>query len=304
MTTANTDLVQLGDAMKYVGPVAKQAGYSLEETVAAVQLLSNAGIQADMAGTTLRGAILSVTDPSAEARELLAELGVSILDAQGDMRPLADIIDDMNRALEGLGSGQKLGIIGRVFDARQAAGFAELMSQGGDRLRQAIKALEDSEGTAARIAGTQLDTLYGAFLLFTSALEGVAITIGEVLAPILRDWGARMTVAANALRRLIDNNREFVATLAKRARICSRRPSEKHPSSFTTHSRRRGRSAAQELSNHLNHLKMHMGTHPLHLSGNARNKTAVCARPNPTCQRPTLTPHLPSCAHCLATPES
>jgi TP901 family phage tail tape measure protein len=60
MTTANTDLVQLGDAMKYVGPVAKQAGYSLEETVAAVQLLSNAGIQADMAGTTLRGAILSL----------------------------------------------------------------------------------------------------------------------------------------------------------------------------------------------------------------------------------------------------
>ncbi len=45
-TSANTDLVQLGQAMKFVGPVAKAAGVSFEETAAAVGLLGNAGIQA------------------------------------------------------------------------------------------------------------------------------------------------------------------------------------------------------------------------------------------------------------------
>ena len=44
-----------GDAFKFVGPVAKSAGIRLEEVTAAIQLLSNAGIQGEMAGTTLRG---------------------------------------------------------------------------------------------------------------------------------------------------------------------------------------------------------------------------------------------------------
>ena len=72
MTTANTDLPMLGDAMKYVGPIAKNAGLALEEIVAAVQLLSNAGIQGEMAGTTLRGMLAVADQPQrrgqAEAR--------------------------------------------------------------------------------------------------------------------------------------------------------------------------------------------------------------------------------------------
>ena len=89
MTTANTDLTQLGDAMKYIGPIAKSAGLEFEEVTAAVQLLSNAGIQAEMAGTVLRGMLLQLTSPSKEAADTLQELGVSVVDAQGGARPLA-----------------------------------------------------------------------------------------------------------------------------------------------------------------------------------------------------------------------
>src|SRR5690606_21948473 len=120
MTSANTDLEMLGDAMKFVGPIAKSAGRSLEETVAIIQALSNAGIQAERAGTTLRGILLSLTSPSAEAEKELQKLGVRINDAQGNVRPLADIIDDLNGSLAGLGSGEKLGILGKIFPARQA----------------------------------------------------------------------------------------------------------------------------------------------------------------------------------------
>ncbi len=179
MTTANTDLGQLGDAMKFVGPVAKSAGRGLEEIVAAIQLLSNAGIQGEMAGTTLRGVLLALTSPSKEAAEQLKAMGVRVLDAQGNVRALADIIDDMNKAMQGLGGGQKLEIIGRIFDARQAAGFAELLAQGGDRLRAFTNALGESQGVAEKIADIQLDTLTGDVTILTSALEGLRIAIGE-----------------------------------------------------------------------------------------------------------------------------
>ena len=88
MTTANTDLTMLGDAFKFVGPMAKTAGVSLEEITAAIQLLSNAGIQGEMAGSTLRGMLLALTSPSAEAERELKRLGVRVVDERGQ-RPSA-----------------------------------------------------------------------------------------------------------------------------------------------------------------------------------------------------------------------
>ena len=104
MTTANTDLTMLGDAFKFVGPMAKTAGVSLEEITAAIQLLSNAGIQGEMAGTTLRGMLLSLTSPSSEAKRELDRLGVSIIDSAGNVRGLAAIIGDLESSLSGAGS--------------------------------------------------------------------------------------------------------------------------------------------------------------------------------------------------------
>ncbi|MEP0846074.1 MAG: phage tail tape measure protein [Phycisphaerae bacterium] len=210
MTTANTDLRQIGDAFKYLGPVAKAAGLSLEETTAAIQILSNAGIQADMAGTTLRGAILSLTQPSAEAKKKLAELGVSTMDSAGNFRGLADIIDDMNAGLAGMGSGKRLEAIGTIFDARQAAGFAELLTQGGERLRQFTAALGSAGGTAERIAQTQLNTLTGTTVILTSALEGLGISVGEAFSGVLRVAIGQVTKFVNALNQWVRANPDLV----------------------------------------------------------------------------------------------
>lgn len=210
MTTANTDLRQLGDAMKYVGPVAKTAGLSIEETVAAVQLLSNAGIQADMAGTTLRGALLSLTSPSEEANQVLTELGVAVNDTSGNVRSLADIIDDLNAGIGDVGTGARLGIIGRIFDARQAAGFAELLSQGGDRLRRFTAALQQSGGTASRIATVQLNTLSGSAVILRSALEGLGISVGEAFGSVLRVALDRIIAAVNATSEFVKSNQALV----------------------------------------------------------------------------------------------
>src|SRR5690606_38473502 len=116
MSSANTDVQQLGEAMKFVGPIAKAAGISLEEVTAAVQLLSNAGMQGEMAGTALRGMLLALTNPAPEAEKKLAELRVRIKDVNGDVRDLADIFEDLEKALAGKGSAERLSVIGTIFD--------------------------------------------------------------------------------------------------------------------------------------------------------------------------------------------
>ncbi len=87
-TSSNTDLVQLGEAMSLVAPISEGLGVSIEETSAAIGILSNAGIQASSAGTGLRRTLSVLVTES-------DRLGIATLDAAGDMRPLADILDDL-----------------------------------------------------------------------------------------------------------------------------------------------------------------------------------------------------------------
>ncbi len=215
--TANTDLVQLGDAMKYIGPIARNAGLSFEEITAAVQMLSNAGIQADMAGTTLRGAILSLSAPTPEAAALMEKLGISVSDAAGNFRPLVDIIAQFQRAMTGRGTADQLAILDTLFGKRQAAGFANLIAGGADQLAEFTDRLKGATGTAAKIAAVQLNTLTGDVVILRSALEGLAIAIGQTIGPALRSIAKVATAAVYAVARFVKEHQGLVVAAATAA---------------------------------------------------------------------------------------
>lgn len=215
--SANTDLTMLGEAMKYIGPIARSAGVSIEEIVAAIQILSNAGIQGEMAGTSLRGMLITLSSPSKEAAAELTRLGVAVTDAAGNVRPFADIVEDLQRALQTLPSGSKLASIGTIFPNRQAAAAAALIEQGADELRTFTGRLEKSGGTAERIARIQLNTLTGSFILLKSAAEGLAIAFGESLVGPLRLAVTGLKDAALAATKWVRANRGLVAAIAAAA---------------------------------------------------------------------------------------
>ena len=78
-TSANTNLLQLGEAFTYAGPLAKAAGFAFEETAAALALMGNAGYQGSLAGTSLRGAIVRLLTPTTETTKIMQRLGVNVL---------------------------------------------------------------------------------------------------------------------------------------------------------------------------------------------------------------------------------
>ena len=172
-SSSNTDLQQLGDAMTYVAPVAAGLGASLEETTAAIGLMSDAGIQGSMAGTSLRGALSRLANPTGKAAEILADLGVQTKDAQGELLPMADIIDNLGE------SGATTGQLLEIFGDRAGPAMEALVSQGGDALRDLTADLENAGGTAEQMADTQLEGLNGQMRLLMSAAEGLAIAVAE-----------------------------------------------------------------------------------------------------------------------------
>jgi TP901 family phage tail tape measure protein len=183
-TSSNTSLEQLADAMKMVGPIASSAGMSLASTAASVGKLSDAGLQATMAGTGLRMILLQLQDPNTEGQ--MNALGVAVRDAAGNMLSFTTIIDNMSRALDRLDPRKQAELLG-LFGARAGPALRVLLRIGGAELRKFAKEIENSGGIADKVAKTQLDTLHGSFLLLKSAAQEFALLLGETVVPIIRD---------------------------------------------------------------------------------------------------------------------
>jgi len=187
ITSANVDMRMLGDTMKYVAPVAKTAGMNLQETSAMAGLLGNIGIQGSMAGTTLKSMILRLASPTGGARKALEQLGVSALDAQGNIRSMPFILKEVAKATADMGSGDRLGFIKKVFGTEPAAGINKLIEQSGSgALNKYLDVVNNYKGSASKIAGIQLQTTAGQFKLLGSAMEGLSISATTGLLPTIR----------------------------------------------------------------------------------------------------------------------
>lgn len=172
-TSSNTNLQQLGEAMKYAGPVASAAGVSFEEAAAALGLMGNAGIQASMAGTSLRGAISRILAPTKAMSDAMAEAGLKFTDAAGRILPLDQIVQQLEPHAE------DAGLFMTLFGQRAGPALAAMVSQGSAALQDLTKKLLESGGTAQRIGEVQMQGLNGALQTLRSAFEGVQIAIGE-----------------------------------------------------------------------------------------------------------------------------
>jgi len=199
-TTSNTDLLQLGEAFKYVGPMGRTAGKSIEELTATIQVMSNAGIQGQMAGTALRNMLIRLQRQPSEVRKALELLGVSISDQNGKMKHMADIVDEVKAALQKFTPVEQQAITAALAGTRAMAAFSALLAEGGDAIRKYETSLQNADGTAKQIAKTMLDTLEGKVLLLKSAFEGFAIALGEKVIPplakVVKHWTSLLQAGA------------------------------------------------------------------------------------------------------------
>lgn len=206
--TANTNMELLGDTMKYVAPVARTAGLSIEETAAMAGLLGNVGIKGSQAGTTLKAMLNKMAAPSKEATALLQNLGVTLQDQAGNLKSPVGILGELAEKLQGMGSAQQIAAMKTVVGEEAIAGFAELIKKGGTgALVEYIQKIRESGGACDKMAAQMNDTLAGSVRSLGSAWESLQITIGKVFLPVVR-------AVVDALTRLIRLFDSFAQTRA------------------------------------------------------------------------------------------
>ena len=170
--SANTNVGQLGQAMKFVGPVATGLGVSLEETTAAAAALSDAGLQGSMAGTGLRRVLSELESPSKKTSDILKSLGVNTEQVRVSQVGLTAALETM--ATAGVNTGNAL----EIFGDRGGPAF-EVMAKSIPKIKGLTKELNNAGGTAQRVAEMMDDNLNGSILATKSAIEGFIIELGD-----------------------------------------------------------------------------------------------------------------------------
>ena len=187
-STTNTSVSQLGEAILTVGGTAKSMKGGTEELSAVLGVLADNGIKGAEGGTHLRNMILSLSSPTDDASAALDKLGISLYDAQGNMRSLSDVFQDLNKSMEGMTDEQKTQTIAAIFNKTDIKAVNALLGTNAERWDQVYSAIDNAAGSAEQMANTQLDNLSGDITIFQSALEGAQIAISDGLSPTLREF--------------------------------------------------------------------------------------------------------------------
>jgi len=212
--SSNTNVLQLAEALKYAAPIAASAGLTLEETAAAIGVLGNNGIQASMAGTTMRAMLISLAGPTKQAQEALSRLGVEI--AKNDDGSI-NLTETLRRLRE---ANFDLSDAAAIFRRTAASGALALANQI-EEVEALTVANEIAVGAAEKMARTMEDNLIGAITLLTSALDGLLRAIGAPLlngitsvVRVITSWISALANLADQFPTLITIVASLVATLA------------------------------------------------------------------------------------------
>lgn len=206
----NAGVIDMGEAMKYVAPIAHSMGISLEETSAAIGLMSNAGIQGSQSGTTLRSALTRLANPSKEAAGTMKELGFNAFDSNGKMKSLSEIIGQLSDKTKNLTQEQKQQAIAEIFGQEAMSGMLVLMGEGKDKVSELTTNFKNSDGAAKEMAQTMQDNVKGAIDQMGGSLETAGIKIGNVLAPMIRNAANTVTELTNKFSQLSPETQESI----------------------------------------------------------------------------------------------
>ena len=182
----NAEVGDMGEAMKYIAPVANSMGLSIEEVSAAIGIMSDAGIKGSQAGTSLRGALSRLAKPTDAMQAKMDELGLSFYDSEGKMKPLKDQIGMLKDAFKGLTPEQQQNALVTLYGQESLSGMLALIDKGPDKLGKLTDSLKNSDGAADKMARTMQDNMNSSLEQMMGALESAAIVIQKVMAPAVR----------------------------------------------------------------------------------------------------------------------
>lgn len=213
-SAANTNVSMLGESFKYVAPVAGSLGYTAEDTAIALGLMANAGIKGSQGGTALRGALSRLIKPTDDVAALMEKYNLSLTNSDGSMKSLQEVMVMLRDKMGGLDAATQAQAAATLFGQESMSGMLAIINAGAGDFDKLSNAIYNSDGTAKKMADTMNDNLNGKIKTMQSAIEGVAIQLGEILIPIITDVVEWISKWATKFGGLAENTQKVILGVA------------------------------------------------------------------------------------------
>lgn len=212
--SANTDVVGLGEAFKYVAPVAGSLGYSVEDVSLALGTMANAGIKGAKAGRALSTSIMRLGSPTAEMSGALSQLGVSLTDSEGKMLPLRTVLEQLRGSFKGLTEEQQLAYASAIFGKDAASSMLPILNASQSEWDKLAGSIDNAEGATKRMRDIMEDSLGGDFDKLKSAAEGALLDIFDIIEPTVRNIMQKVSGLLETFHSLPKESKERIVKLA------------------------------------------------------------------------------------------
>lgn len=193
-TSTNTDMMMLAESLQYAGPMAFASGQSIAETLAMIGIMGNSGIQASMAGTTMRMMLQNIYNPNKKQQAFMDKIGLKTRDANGNRRSLFDVLSDISKLT---GSSDSMNVVGnllsgkdsknnidtfeaasKLFRVTAAAGGASLLGNM-DKVAALIAQINGAQGNSAAVSIAKQNTVAGLWAQAKSAFTEAVVKVFE-----------------------------------------------------------------------------------------------------------------------------
>ncbi len=213
-SNANTNVSMMGETFKYCAPIAGALGFSAEDTAEAIGLMANAGIKSSQAGTALRTIMNNLAGDVKISGKAIGDVTIATTNADGSMRDLSDILADCRSAFGNLTESEKAQAAESLVGKNAMSGFLALMNAGEGDIDKLSSAIDNCDGSSAKMAMTMQDNLAGQLTILKSQLQELAISFGDILMPAIRSIVSKLQGFVDKLNGMDEGTKRTIVTIA------------------------------------------------------------------------------------------
>lgn len=185
-TLANTDVRGLGEAFSGSAATAKNYGQAADSVTLSLLRFAEQNVTGSEASTALNRAMADLYTPTDDASKALDQLGVSAYKSNGEAKDFNELVDELNGSLQGMTAEQKNNALATIFTTQGLQAFNKMTASSDATVQKFWQGIQDSSGSAAQQAATQLDNLQGDITLLSSATEGLQLAFYNTFSGTIR----------------------------------------------------------------------------------------------------------------------
>ena len=209
------DIMDLGESFKYIAPIAQTMGFSIEDVTTAISAMSTAGIKGSQAGTSLRTMFTRLVKPTDQVAKAMDELGIVLTNEDGSFKSLNQILAEMRVMFSGMTDEQKTYYATVLSGQEGMSGLLSILNLTQEEYDAMAESMENAGGTAAETSETMVGNLSGQLTIMKSALEGVAISFGSIMLPLITNFVTKLQDLLTWLNNLSDAQKQAIVTIGE-----------------------------------------------------------------------------------------